>query len=313
MPRNSHLACLLAGALAMLAPLGASAQMPPDIAAKIKEIGRVIDPPKTAAIYAPLQQKEPYAGVKVARDLKYGPDARNALDVFTPENATGPLPVFIYVHGGGFVAGNKRTGDSPFYDNFMLWAAKNGMVGVNMTYRLAPANPWPAAPQDISAAVKWVIQNIAQHGGDPARVFIAGSSAGGAIVASFIADSKLHPAPDNIGVKGVLLLAGVYDFEIFSDPGTIAYLGADTSKYAERSPLIGVVNSKVPLFVEWAEIDPPFIVKQGEILYANLCNKNRCPQKIFLPNHSHMSTVYAVNTDDKQLADAMLAFIKGVK
>ena len=122
--------------------------MPPDIAAKIKEIGRGIDPPKTAAIYAPLQQKEPYAGVKVVRDLKYGPDARNALDVFMPESAAGPLPVFIFVHGGGFVAGNKRgPGNSPFYDNFMLWAAKNGMVGVNATYRLAPANPWPAAPK----------------------------------------------------------------------------------------------------------------------------------------------------------------------
>ena len=313
MRRNTQFACLLAGALSVLAPFGASAQMPPDIAAKIKEIGRVIDPPKTAPIYVPLQQTEPYAGVKVMRDLKYGPDARNALDVFTPENATGPLPVFIFVHGGGFVAGNKRGPNSPFYDNFMLWAVKNGMVGVNATYRLAPANPWPAAPQDIAAAVKWVMQNIAQHGGDPSRVFIAGSSAGGAIVASFVADPKLHPAPDNIGVKGVLLLAGVYNFEGLTDPGTIAYLGPDTSKYAERSPLMGVVNSKVPLFVEWAELDPPFIAMQSESLYANLCNQNRCPKKVFLPNHSHMSTVYAVNTDDKQLTDAMLEFIKGVK
>ena len=314
MRRNTQFACLLAGALVALAPSSASAQMPPDIAAKIKEIGRVIDPPKTAPIYAPLQQKEPYAGVKVVRDLKYGPDARNALDVFTPENATGPLPVYIFVHGGGFVAGNKRgPNNSPFYDNFMLWAAKNGMVGVNATYRLAPANPWPAAPQDIAAAVKWVRDNIASHGGDPNQIFLAGSSAGGAIVAGFIADPKLYPAPNNIGVKGVLLLAGTFDFEGLSDPGTKAYLGEDASKYAERSPLMAVVNSKLPLFVEWAELDPPFIVKQSEILYANLCNKNRCPPKIFLPNHSHMSTVYAVNTDDRQLADAMLAFIKGVK
>ncbi len=288
--------------------------MPADIAAKIKEIGRVIDPPKTAPIYAPLQQKEPYAGVKVVRDLKYGPDTRNALDVFTPENATGPLPVFIFVHGGGFVAGNKRgPNNSPFYDNFMLWAAKNGMVGVNATYRLAPANPWPAAPQDISAAVKWVRTNIASHGGDPNQIFLTGSSAGGAIVAAYLADPKLHPAPDNPGVKGVLLLAGVFHFEGAADPGTKAYLGNDPTKYAERSPLMGVVNSKMPLFVAWGELDPPFIVKQSEILYANLCNKNRCPKKMFLPNHSHMSTVYAVNTDDKQLTDAMLAFIKSVK
>ena len=314
MRRNTQFACLLAGALVALTPIGASAQMPADIAAKVKEIGRVIDPPKTAAIYAPLQQKEPYTGLKVTRDLKYGSDPRNALDVFTPENAAGPLPVFIFVHGGGFVAGNKcGPNNSPFYDNFMLFAAKNGMVGVNATYRLAPANPWPAAPQDIAAAVKWVRDNIASHGGDPQRIFLIGSSAGGAIVASFIADPKLHPAPDNIGIKAALLLAGVFDFEGATDPNTKAYLGEDASKYRERSPLVGVVDSKLPLFVSWAELDPPFIVKQSEILYANLCNKNRCPQKLFLPNHSHMSTVYAVNTDDKQLADAMLFFIKGVK
>lgn len=306
-------ACLL-GAIFALAPFGATAQMPPDIAAKIKEIGRVIDVPKTAAIYAPLQQKEPYAGVKVTRDLKYGPDARNALDVFTPENATGPLPVFIYVHGGGFVAGNKRGPGSPFYDNFMLWAAKNGMVGVNIIYRLAPANPWPAAPQDIAAAVKWVRDNIASHGGDPERIFLAGSSAGGAIVGGYIADPRMWPSPTNIGVKGVMLLAGVYDFTSFPmGKGDEAYVGTDPAKYDERSPLKGIVDSRVPLLVSYAELDPPGQVKQGEILYANLCSKNRCPKKIFLPNHSHMSTVYAVNTDDKQLADAMLEFIKTTK
>ncbi|HEY8267475.1 MAG TPA: alpha/beta hydrolase [Xanthobacteraceae bacterium] len=315
MRRNTQFACLLAGALAALAPFGASAQMPPDIAAKIKEIGRVVDPPKTAPIYAPLHEKEPYAGVKVTREQKYGPDARNALDVFTPENATGPLPVYIFVHGGGFVAGNKRgPNNSPFYDNFMLWAAKNGMVGVNMTYRLAPANPWPAAPQDIAAAVKWVRANIASHGGDPERIFLAGSSAGGAIVGGYIADPRLWPNPNNIGVKGVLLLAGIYDFTSFPmGKGDQAYVGTDPTKYDERSPLKGIVNSRVPLLVAYAELDPPGQVKQGEILYANLCNKNRCPKKVFLPNHSHMSTVYAVNTDDKQLTDAMLEFIKGVK
>ena len=60
--------------------------MPEEIAWKLLEIGRVIDPPKTAALYAPLQQKEPYPGVKVERDVKYGPADRNLLDVFTPED-----------------------------------------------------------------------------------------------------------------------------------------------------------------------------------------------------------------------------------
>ena len=63
------------------------APMPEELAWKLQELGRVIDPAKTAALYAPLQQKEPYQGVKVERDVKYGPADRNLLDVFVPETA----------------------------------------------------------------------------------------------------------------------------------------------------------------------------------------------------------------------------------
>ena len=118
--------------------------------------GRVIDVPKTAALYAPLQQKEPYQGVKVERDVKYGPADRNLLDVFTPETSSSARPVLIFIHGGGFVAGNKRNPGSPFYDNIMLWAVKNGFVGVNATYRLAPQFVWPAGAEDLAAVVQWV-------------------------------------------------------------------------------------------------------------------------------------------------------------
>ena len=108
--------------------------MPEDIAWKLLELGRVIDPPKTAELYAPLQEKEPYQGVTVERDVKYGPADRNLLDIFAPDTAASARPVLIFVHGGAFVGGDKRTTPtSPFYDNIMLWAVKNGFVGVNVT------------------------------------------------------------------------------------------------------------------------------------------------------------------------------------
>ena len=112
-----------------------------------------------------MHPKEPYEGVKVTRDLKYGPDARNVLDVFTPENLSGPARVMIFIHGGGYVGGNKRgapgSPGEPFYDNFMLFAAKNGMVGVNATYRLAPANRWPACLDDTRASVSTQAKSLA--------------------------------------------------------------------------------------------------------------------------------------------------------
>lgn len=131
--------------IATLLAATASAQQPPmseDLAWKLLELGRVVDPPKTAALYAPMQQKEPYAGVKIERDVQYGPAERHLLDVFMPEAHSQPRPVLIYVHGGAFVAGNRRSPPgAPFYDNIMLWAVKNRFVGVNATYRLAPASP----------------------------------------------------------------------------------------------------------------------------------------------------------------------------
>src|ERR1700727_989187 len=95
---------LLRSAVAALAAIlasaaGAEGPVPDDIAWKLLEPGAVVDMPRTAALYAPLQQKEPYPGVKVERDVKYGPADRNLLDVFTPQTASSPRPVVIFVHG----------------------------------------------------------------------------------------------------------------------------------------------------------------------------------------------------------------------
>jgi acetyl esterase/lipase len=149
MPFAAHhrITVAMLASLGVLATMPASAQMPPDIAEKIAVLGRVVDPEKTAPIYAPLQEKEPYTGLKVLRDAKYGPDARNLVDIFATADASGARPVLMFVHGGAYVGGNKRPPGSPFYDNVMVWAARNGMVGVNVEYRLAPQSPCRRVPR----------------------------------------------------------------------------------------------------------------------------------------------------------------------
>ena len=184
--------------------------MPEDLAWKLLELGRVIDPPKTAALFAPLQQKEPYQGVKIERDVKYGPADRNLLDVFMPETAAPARPVLIFIHGGGFVAGNKRTPGSPFYDNVMLWAVNNGFVGVNATYRLAPQSPYPAGAEDLAAVVAWVADKIGERGGDPARIYLMGHSAGAVHVANYVSHPEFHKVKDG-GLAGAVMVSGIYD------------------------------------------------------------------------------------------------------
>jgi acetyl esterase/lipase len=307
---------LLKSALALAAMMVASAAwsqqspMPEEIAWKLLELGRVIDLPKTAQLYAPLQQKEPYAGVKIERDVKYGTAGRNLLDVFMPEVATSPRPVLVFVHGGGFVAGNKRTGDSPFYDNIMLWAVSNGFIGVNTTYRLAPQSPWPAAAEDLGAAVKWTADNVASRGGDPKRIFLMGHSAGAVHVATYVSHPEFQKVGDG-GLAGAILVSGIYELngEDVGDPEK-AYFGADTSLYAARSSLQGLQTTKLPLMIASAELDPPRFVQQFELLKEAACKgAHGCPRALMLAQHSHMSEVYSINTPDTRLTDAILEFV----
>lgn len=295
------------------APAFAQTGMPSDIEWKLAELGAVINPPETAKLYAPLQEKEPYQGIKVTRDLKYGPDERNALDIFAAEPGAGQRPVLMFVHGGAFMGGSRRGPGSPFYDNIMLFAARNGMVGVNTTYRLAPQNPWPAGAADLGAAVRWVVENIAQHGGDPSKVFLMGHSAGAVHVGGYVAHSQFH-GPKGIGLAGAILVSGLYELTSM-EPGKPekSYFGEDPSKYAERSSLAGLVKASIPLLAVYAELDPPFFHQQAKQLNEALCKAGRCPRFVTLAKHSHMSEVYAFNTKDTELSDQVLAFVKGAK
>lgn len=303
--------------LALMAAPGAAQTggMPGAIERKLAELGAVINPPETAKLYGPLQPKEPYAGVKVTRDIKYGTDERHLLDVFVPEApATSPRGVLMFVHGGAFTLGNRRSPPGgPFYDNIMLFAARNGLVGVNATYRLAPQHQWPAAAEDLGAAIRWVSETIAAHGGDSARVFLMGHSAGAVHVASYVAHRQFY-GPKGIALAGAILLSGLYDLTAMPPgPPEKAYFGEDPSKYAERSSLAGLAAAQIPLLVAYAELDPPVFHQQAKQLNEALCKAGRCPRFLPLAKHSHMSEVYAINTADTALSGPILAFVKGEK
>src|SRR5579863_858136 len=241
-------------AMIMSAAWAAEGPMPPEIASKLLELGSVIDPPKTAALYAPLQEKEPYQGVRVERDVKYGSADRNLLDVFLPETAASGRPVLMFVHGGAFIRGNKRVPGSPFYDNIMLWAVKNGFIGVNITYRLAPQFPWPAGVEDVAAAVQWVNEKIGERGGDPTRIYLMGHSAGAVHVASYVSHPEFHKVK-NGGVKGAIMVSGIYDLTAgpLNEPER-RYFGNDASQYASESSLPGLLKTEIPLMAVSSEL-----------------------------------------------------------
>lgn len=300
---------LLAGIVALAATHAIAGEWPQEIQQAIQKIGPVINAPETAKLLAPLQRKEPYPGVTVMRDERYGSDERHRLDVFQPDVRSAALPVLLFVHGGGYERGDKRAAGSPFYDNVMLWAVEHRMVGVNMTYRLAPAHPWPAAVQDVAAAVAWTYANISRFGGDPTRIIVMGHSAGATHVSSYLS----HPGLGTDGptrVAGAILVSGTYELKPEIDvPGQRSYFGADTSLWPQRSSISGLAKIDLPLLVAHGELDVPYYINQAEALKIRLCREHGCPAFRSLNGQSHMSEIYGLNTVDTSLAEPMRLFI----
>lgn len=100
--------------------------------------------------------------------------------LFTPPGATGPLPLLVYLHGGGWAAGSLETHD-PFC---RLLSGAAGVMILSVDYRLAPEHPFPAGLEDARAAARWARAEAAGHGADPARLAIGGDSAGANLAAA---------------------------------------------------------------------------------------------------------------------------------
>jgi len=119
--------------------------------------------------------------VEIIRDVPYVGDGRreHLLDVWRLRDRDGPLPVALYLHGGGFRILSKET-------HWMMaqQLACAGYLVVNANYRLAPRHPFPAAPEDAARALKWTWDRVEGFGGDRDRLVLAGESAGANLVTS---------------------------------------------------------------------------------------------------------------------------------
>lgn len=288
----------------------AFAQVPPDVAAAIRKIGP-LDVRNTTELYLPMfkDMTARLAGLTVKRDIAYGPDALNRLDVFS-SGTTGPKrPVVLYVHGGAFRAGDKVQKGTPFNDNIMLFAVNNGYVAVNMDYRLSPQSHWPAAHEDMAAVVRWIQANIADYGGDPKKIVAWGVSAGATLIAGYLAHRQFW-GPGGPGIAAAVLNSGFYNNLDQRDPQDRGYFGQDPQELRDRSSVVGLQNIDIPLFVSHTTVDVPDAITQAKELRSALCKLRKCPSYAVFKDHSHVSQEYSVGTDDQSVSGPILAFIR---
>jgi acetyl esterase/lipase len=208
--------------------------------------------------------------MQLHRNVVYGPESRQRLDIWRLSTTPTDAPVIFYVHGGAWTFGDKREQGRPMLHEFV----RRGWIVVASNYRLAPRFPWPAQIEDATRALGWIKKNISTYGGDPDRVVIAGGSAGGHL-ASLVALSaddatwRPHDMADvkDWSVRGALSFYGV--LEMTGDKTHWRGLGRGLLRLLERRVVQLPFLENEDLYrsisphERIAAQSPPFFVVQG--------------------------------------------------
>ena len=207
----------------------------------------------------------PPPGIDVLHDVVFGKGGTQDLraEIAWPENASKPMPAVIYIHGGGWAAGNQRG--SP-----ILQIAKAGYFGASIEYRLSGVAKWPAQIQDCKLAVRWLRANAAKYNIDPNRIGVWGGSAGGHLVACLgtMAGVKEYEGDGGYpgvssAVQAVVDYFGPTDFthaDIYTPQALKVTEGLFGVPYAQNPDLW---KSGSPLFYVKAG-DPPMLLVHGD-------------------------------------------------
>ena len=185
-----------------------------------------------------LLPKDP-GSVRIARDLSYGPAARQRLDIYAPRGS-GPWPVVMFIYGGSWMDGRKDD-----YEFAGRAIAAQGFVTVIADYRLVPEVEYPGFLGDCALAFGWVADNVSAYGGDGQQMALMGHSAGAYNAVMLGLDPSLLAARGLLGrVKAVVGLSGPYDFMPFDGPISLRVFGA--ARQPQLTQPINLATAQAP-------------------------------------------------------------------
>ena len=203
-------------------------------------------------------------GIRSAAGVAYGPDPRQRLDVYVPRGSIGAhRPVVVFFYGGSW-----NSGDRAGYAFVGRALAARGFVVVIPDYRLVPQVRYPAFIEDGAAAVRWAEVHAVTYGGAPDRLVLMGHSAGAYIAAMLAVDGRwLGPA--RVNVRGLVGLAGPYDFAPFDVDASRAAFG-NWPRPAETQPVSWAGAGDPPALLAYGAEDRTVRPRNSEALAARL-------------------------------------------
>jgi acetyl esterase/lipase len=242
-----------------------------------------------------------------ASDIAYVPTSapdfdtnRHRLDVYEPKKELSTLrPVVLFIHGGSWNSGSKNDF---IYKAIGRRLAKQGFVGVVISYRLSPQALVPQQADDCARALAWTVANIKEYGGDPARIVLMGHSAGGGLAALLATGSDTllakHGLPPN-AAHAVLLddPAGLDMLDYLTKmqyPGDAQYLvpfSHDPAVWRQSSALYHVRAGTPPYSIYIGGETYPSISSSGEKFRQRLTQLGAAPKYTVLPGKKHVGMV----------------------
>lgn len=236
--------------------------------------------------------------------------ARCTLDLYLPAGTKG-FPVLVWFHGGGLEGGSKASKETKALAQRF---AADGIAVASAGYRLSPKVTAPAYLEDAAAAVAWVSRHIAEQGGDPRALFVAGHSAGGYLAAMLAADPRFLAAtglaPD--AIAGVIPVSGQVftHFTIRKERGVAD--PQQTPVIDEFAPAYHVAKAKTmpPLLLICGDRDWPARVEENRYFLAMLthCGATTAAYREFA-DRDHASIIGRMPQDGDPVRQAMIDFI----
>lgn len=291
-----------------------------DYVEQVRRIAPALSPESFTASLALCRPRHsleaaPDARLTVSLDLRYGPHERHLLDLHLAlAGGSTPPPMVLFVHGGGFIGGNRRITDTYLYTNIATWANSHGFAAALMSYRLAPAATWPAGAQDVGRALDWLARNANDLGISTQRLVVIGHSAGATHVASWLVGKDGPAEPhgfSDVGsqVCGAILLSGIYQPSQLPFPGSIAYYGENlTSQHA--STLEGISRVATPVMLVAAELDPPEFLDQWRTAVTARTLRQGAVHSFLVPNQNHFTSVNHLGAEPDALGIEMARFVR---